>query len=292
MGRTGSSWGKIGAFYVVYFAFLAAWFAVMLTAFYQTLDTEHMPTYSPGKEGGSILQNIAMGYRPLAPVDNIESTLIWYDHKEYNEKDPHRVTHWIDNLDAFVAPYKTNLTSVKYIDCEHQKPNHAANEVCDFKLSEFGSNCNSENKWGYTKQQPCVLLKLNKMINWEPEVYTTMEEVNKEGDMPQSLKDHIQAQTKLNNGTMPEMIWVSCVGKYAPDADEMGKIELLPQQGFQKRYFPYTNVKGYRAPLVAVWFENPKKSVVINIECRAWAKNIKQNRQKRFGLIDFELLLD
>jgi len=287
MGRTGSSWGKIGLFYVVYFSFLAGWFAVMMTAFYQTLDTEHSPTYTPGKDGGSILQNIAMGYRPLAPANNIESTLIWYKHDDTED-----VKHWVNNLNAFVEPYKKKDTSVKYVPCsETVSADPTKGEVCDFSLSSFGTHCSSANSWGYPEGKPCVLLKLNKMMNWEPEVYETMKEVE-DSKMPKSLKTHIQSETKLNNGTVPAMIWTSCIGKYDPDADEMGPIEYIPKQGFQKMYFPYANTHGYRAPLVAVMFKNPRHGVVVNIECRAWAKNIEQNRGKRFGLIDFELLID
>jgi len=287
LGRTGSSWGKIGAFYFVYFSFLACWMAAMLAAFYQTLDTEKMPTYTPGK-GGSILQNIALGYRPLARADNIESTLIWYQHA--NKKD---LEHWVENLDEYTDEYMTPVENVTYVECTEEKgPNLKLDEVCEFNITMFGTNCRKENGWGYKQRQPCVLLKLNKMINWEPEVYKTMEEVNKEKDMPKQLKDHIKAQTDLNLGKMPEMIWTSCVGKYKPDTDEIGELDYLPNQGFEKKYFPYTNVKGYKQPLVAVWFKNPAREKVINIECRAWAKNIVQSRYHRFGLIDFELLLD
>jgi len=38
LGRTASSWVKIFAFYVVLYAFLAAFFAAMLLVFFQTLD--------------------------------------------------------------------------------------------------------------------------------------------------------------------------------------------------------------------------------------------------------------
>ena len=38
LGRTGSSWFKIGLFYVVYYTFLTGFFIGMLVIFYQTLD--------------------------------------------------------------------------------------------------------------------------------------------------------------------------------------------------------------------------------------------------------------
>ncbi|RZC39175.1 Na K-ATPase domain containing protein, partial [Asbolus verrucosus] len=38
LGRTGSSWGKILLFYLIFYAVLIGFFAAMLAVFYQTLD--------------------------------------------------------------------------------------------------------------------------------------------------------------------------------------------------------------------------------------------------------------
>jgi len=298
LGRTGASWGKIGFFYLIFYSFLAAWFAVMLTIFYQTLDTVKQPTYYPG-DGGSILQNIAMGYRPLAPRHNIESTLIWYNQSQWNETDKIRKTtteHWINDLNETVKPYSVKVEGTEYIECNQDtKPDDSKQQVCNFDIkTQFQSHCQPDNKWGYLSGQPCVLLKLNKMIKWVPDVYKNMTDVEKavkKDDMPKELATHIEEETKTK-GFMPQLIWVSCYGKYPPDQDEIGELQYFPQRGFDIKYFPFTNTPGYRAPLVAVKFVNPPKQLVLNIECRAWAKNIKQSRYERFGLIDFELLID
>jgi len=290
LGRTGTSWGKIGVFYMIFYAFLAGWFAVMLTIFYQTLDTKTSPKWIPG-DGGSILKNVAMGYRPLARSNNIESTLIWYDQNDADDID-----HWVNNLNETVKPYtaagKKKAEGTKYIECPPGKtPDAEKQEVCDFSLGSLGTTCTIENKWGYFARTPCVLLKLNKMIQWIPDYYKTMEEVEKEKDMPKDLKEHIKTQQDVN-GTLPEMVWVSCNGKYAPDQEEMHEIVYTPQRGFDGRFFPYTNTPGYLAPLVAVEFKEPTPNVVISVVCTAWAKNVKPVKADRFGLIDFELLLD
>ena len=67
---------KITAFYIVYYAFLTAFFIVMLLAFFQTVD-DKMPTWR-SEAGGLIGKNPAMGFRPGPPDSNIESTLIWF----------------------------------------------------------------------------------------------------------------------------------------------------------------------------------------------------------------------
>lgn len=41
-----------------------------------------------------------------------------------------------------------------------------------------------------------------------------------------------------------------------------------------------------------VQFTNPKRGDLLNIECRAWAKNIKYDRQEREGSVHFELLVN
>lgn len=91
----------------------------------------------------------------------------------------------------------------------------------------------------------------------------------------------------------------------------LGPIAYYPDiQGFPGYYYPYKNGEGYLSPLVAVQFLRPTSNtvniffehifvfvivsggIVINIECKAWAKNIKHNRQDRIGSVHFELLID
>lgn len=67
---------KITLFYIVYYSFLTAFFALMLLAFFQTLD-EKQPTWTMESKG-LIGSNPAMGFRPGPPDSNIESTLIWF----------------------------------------------------------------------------------------------------------------------------------------------------------------------------------------------------------------------
>jgi len=43
--------------------------------------------------------------------------------------------------------------------------------------------------------------------------------------------------------------------------------------------------------LVAIKFTNPKRGVLIHVECRAWAKNIEYDRGDKLGSVRFELLI-
>ncbi|XP_071531623.1 sodium/potassium-transporting ATPase subunit beta-like isoform X2 [Panulirus ornatus] len=284
LGRTGASWFKIGVFYVIFYACLAGFFAVMLAIFYQTLDTISLPKYTPGG-GGSILRNPAMGFRPLPRHENVESTLIWY-----NNGDNDDIKHWVKSLNDFMEPYEENneKPADHVINCSETEPK--SNQVCIFKSDWLADKCNKTENWGYSRDSPCIILKLNKMIRWTPEVYETIEELPP--NMPQALKDHINKSMKENQGIIPKMIWVSCEGENPADQEYIGPIQYSPWQGFPAYYFPYMHIPGYLPPVVAVKFDKPSSNVLINIECRAWAKNINHDRQRRLGLVHFELLKD
>lgn len=285
MGRTGMSWLKIGVFYLIFYLFLAGWFAVMMTIFYQTLDVEVSPTYTPG-DGSSILRHPALGFRPLPRRENVESTLIWY-----KSRNPDDVNYWVKELNDFIRQYEGTQakSGQNVIDCSPDRyPNE--DEVCKFDDQLLGSKCQKNEKWGYELNTPCVILKLNRMINWRPDVYTSVDELPAE--MPQDLKYHISNETVKNGGVVPKMVWISCKGENPADEEYIGPLEYTPYQGFQDYYFPFRNTPGYLAPIVAVEFTRPEPYVLINIECKAWAKNIVHDRSNRLGLVHFELLKD
>ncbi|XP_068244551.1 sodium/potassium-transporting ATPase subunit beta-like isoform X2 [Palaemon carinicauda] len=286
LGRTAINWCKIGVFYVIFYACLAGFFAVMLTVFYQTIDTNHMPKYTPG-DGSSLLRNPAMGFRPLPRAENIESTLIWYKNGDNDD-----IVHWVEALNDFIKPYEGadgSLSGQHIKECrEDVLPGD--DEVCKFEDTWLEDKCTKAEKWGYNRESPCIILKLNRMINWIPEVYETIDELPEE--MPESLKQHIQQRIDDSNGVMPKMIWVSCKGENPADEEYIGPLKYSPWQGFPAYYFPFRNTPGYLPPIVAVQFDQPQSNVLINVECRAWAKNIKHDRQNRLGLVHFELLKD
>jgi len=285
LGRTGSSWFKIGVFYVIFYIFLAGFFSVMMAVFYQTLDTNHLPKYTPGG-GGSLLKNPAMGFRPLPRQENVESTLIWYKNGDNDD-----IKHWVNSLNEFIKPYEgisENLSGQHITDCNENKL-PKPDEVCRFEDKWLKGRCQKAESWGYNRESPCILLKLNKMIRWVPDVYTSKDTLPH--NMPMALQNHIRSLNETEEA-LPKMIWVSCEGENPADQEYIGPITYSPWQGFPAYYFPYMNTPGYLPPIVAVQFERPMSNVLINVECRAWAKNIVHDRGNRLGLVHFELLKD
>ena len=66
---------KIIVFYIIYYAFLAGFFTLMLLVFFQTLN-DREPTWQVDKS--LIGTNPGMGFRPRPEEKNMESTLIWF----------------------------------------------------------------------------------------------------------------------------------------------------------------------------------------------------------------------
>lgn len=289
LGRTGTSWLKITVFFIFFYLCLAGFFAAMLAVFYQTLDTEFKPTYTPGP-GGSILINPALGFRPRPRSENVESSLIWY-----HRTDPEDIEHWTNELNEFTEAYTQHSGNVekctfKKYEMEKKKAGSGDDKkVCEFNRNSLKNQCTPQKEWGYKQNTPCILLKMNRMIDWEPDVYKSLSELPE--DMPQSLKEEIGNITK-KYGNIPPVVWLNCEGEYPADQEYIPRIRYTPYPGFPAYYFPYKNVADYKSPLVGVVFDNPKSNVLINVECRLWAKNILIERGERLGMIHFELLID
>ena len=247
----------------------------MVAVFYEGLDTYPRLEFSPLPSG-----------------ENAGSSLIGYNIR--NERDTQQ---WVDLLNEFIKSYEgkgEESISSDVKDCSDENPAIYENgEVCKFDYQYLGSHCTSAESWGYTRRTPCVIIKMNQVMGWVPEVYTRtdIERDQLPEDMPEYLKEIIK-QSAIDNyyGEPLKMVWVSCEGENAADQEYIGRIKYTPWYGFPAYYFPYMNIPGYLPPIVALRFVRPKQNVLINIQCRAWAKNI--NHSEGEGIVRFHLLLD
>lgn len=85
---------KILLFYVIFYAVLSGFFGAMLAVFYQTLDP-NAPKWQ--LDNSLIGSNPGLGFRPMPPESNVESTLIWY-----KASDEGNYLHWTRELDKFL----------------------------------------------------------------------------------------------------------------------------------------------------------------------------------------------
>ncbi|KAK3927340.1 Sodium/potassium-transporting ATPase subunit beta-2 [Frankliniella fusca] len=284
MGRTGSSWGKIILFYIIFYSALAALFSIMLWVFYQTLDPR-IPKWQT--DGSLIGTNPGLGFRPMPPFANVESTLI-----TYRGTDAENYRFWKDSLVEFLKVYrKPGLTPGRgqnIYNCDYDRP-PGKGQVCDVDVKNW-SPCTSENNFNYHKSAPCVFLKLNKIYGWVPEFYNDTN--NLPPMMPRDLKRHIW-EVGRNNTLKLNTVWVSCEGENPADVENVGPIRYIPDlRGFPGYFYPYENSEGYLSPIMAIHFEKPRTGILIQIECKAWARNIRHDRRDKLGSVHFELMID
>ena len=269
LGRTGLSWFRITIFYIIFYACLAAFWTCMLVIFYQTLANDQ-PKWT--LDSSRIGSSPGLGFRPSPPEKNIDSTLIWF-----NASRTETVDYWVNNLNEYLEPYQTLSTGANAVHCS---PEQAASpdKVCHFPVITGVDNiCSPERKFGFSEGKPCILIKLNRIYNWEPQRYS---------EPPAELAKHLKVEFD------PSHVYITCTGENSADRDNIGDVKYFPNQGIPSNYFPFTNQKGYVSPFVFVEFENINRGVLVNVECRAWAQNIHFDRGDRLGSVHFELLVD
>ncbi|CRL00884.1 CLUMA_CG014135, isoform A [Clunio marinus] len=267
LGRTLPNWGELLIFYTVFYISLAALFAICFKALMMTIPF-HKPKWILDKS--LIGTNPGLGFRPMSK-DVVHGSLIWYD-----------------------------ITEQKQVNYTHEKirNNHKncgfgslpdSHQVCNLNIEDF-DECSKSRSYGYNNSSPCIFLKLNRIYGWIPEYYNDINDLP--SDMPEDLVEYIKSRPQIER----DQVWVSCSGENSVDREVVGDIAYFPTQlrGFPSYFFPYTNIKGYLSPLVAVKFKRPKPNQIINIQCRAWAKNINYNgsHRDRQGSVHFELMID
>ncbi|KAF5897735.1 sodium/potassium-transporting ATPase subunit beta-3-like [Clarias magur] len=153
LGRTASSWALIFLFYLVFYGFLAGMFTLTMWVMLQTLD-DYTPRYRDR------VANPGLMIRPS------ELEL------EVNRSNPQQYSKYVNELESFLKDYNDALQEEneqcpggKYYeqdDIENIK-------VCQFKRSKL-RQCSglADPDFGYAEGQPCVLLKLNRIIGLMP----------------------------------------------------------------------------------------------------------------------------
>lgn len=275
-GRTPKSWGQLLLFYAIFYIVLAALFTICMQGLFSSL-TDNEPTWKLDRS--LIGTNPGLGFRPISEETERGSVI------QFDTKKPDEGKYWIDLLNDFLKNYdRVGSKNSKF--CSFNQT-HSPQDVCDVDVSQFGP-CSPKNEFGYRNSSPCVFLKLNKIFNWKPDYFDNPNELPI--SMPESLKKYIAERKE----TERQLIWVSCNGTNAKDQEDFSPVKYYPAQGFPAYFYPYRNQDGYVSPLVAVQFEKLKFKSFVNVECRAWAKNIIYNgsNRDRMGSVSFQLFVD
>ncbi|CAL8099438.1 unnamed protein product [Orchesella dallaii] len=312
LGRTCGSWLKITVFYIIFYACLAAFFYLCYQIFATTLERPEENGSPKWTQDASLIgANPGVGFRPMPDQDkNSESTLIWY-----RTKDPADSAFWSDQLTDFLNKLKVKEGADNVVECSVGGNSATQKRVCKVPTEGLG-DCTVDNSFGYPDGKPCVLIKLNKIYDWEPEPFGIDDDTNKYDKklledeleekvqeqpkgMPVSLKNYILNEVAKKPGNEIEVlrsVWLSCAGENVGDEENLpeSSITYLPFRGIPGYYFPYKNQPNYKSPFVMVQLNVPETShhTLINVECRAWAKNVKYDRIDRLGSVHFEILVD
>ncbi|EUB56393.1 Sodium/potassium-transporting ATPase subunit beta-2 [Echinococcus granulosus] len=259
LGRTCASWAKIFLYYCFFYAILSGFFLGMIMVFLQFI----VPAKVPMRTGHQSLLRFqpGLGMRPIIDEDK---TLIYY-----SSRDPQVYYEYVDNLNALISYYEEiNVKpAIGFANCTNdQKSPNEPKKVCRFDLESLGP-CNKSNNYGYPDDKPCVILKLNRVYGWMPDV---------------------------TDAAIPHTL-VSCEGQNPEDQENVGPMKFYPsiikngtEYGvFHNQYFPFLGQNGYTSPLVAVQFEKLEKHILILVQCRLYgATNVDPEPVK------FEILLD
>jgi len=218
------------------------------------------------------------------------SLLQWRSSRKTGEKS---IAEMVDNLHQWVVGY--GLKDQYYqqmIDCTSIPRDLLINYFrqglsCIFLSTDVkpGPNpCNKAKNYGYNKGRPCLIIKLNRIFGWIPEPYQSKDEV------PIEIRH-------LWQPVMKNYILIKCFGQYPTDEDHVYQVDHVSVLGNKAigglpiYYYPFLNQPGYRQPYVWVQFVKIESNVLINIVCRAYAKNIRQstNIEDTTGAVHFEI---
>lgn len=217
-----------------------------------------------------------------------EDTLIWY--RSNNRED---VLRWTDQIDQFLAPYKTQ-NSPNVTKCEPGvPPQRGSNEVCQVESPFTWYPCVADRAYQFNSSSsgPCIFLKVDQIPEWTPEYYNS-------STIPDHMPSYLKALIYVNenrhgaDSNRLKILWVTCDGENEVDIENVGPISYHPTMGFDGKYFPFLNADGYLSPLVAIHFERPTRGVLISVVCKLWAKNINHDSSKRIGDVQIDLMVD
>ncbi|CAF4175269.1 unnamed protein product [Rotaria sp. Silwood2] len=161
---------------------------------------------------------------------------------------------------------------------------------CIFLVTDVkpGPNpCTKPKSFGYHKGRPCIAIKINRIFGWIPEPYQSKEEV------PIEIRH-------LWQPVMKNFILIKCFGQYPTDEDlvhEVDHISILGNKaigGIPTYFYPFLNQPGYRQPYIWAQFIKIESNVLLNIVCRAYARNIRQSTdiEDMTGAVHFELFFE
>ncbi|XP_078415811.1 sodium/potassium-transporting ATPase subunit beta-1-like [Cetorhinus maximus] len=268
LGRTGSSWFKIFLFYLIFYGCLAGIFIGTIQVLLLTIS-DFEPKYQDR----------------VAPPGLSHSPYSIKTEISFGMSNPKSYEKFVHSIGKFLDGYNETLQAgnAYFEDC----PETPGDYINRGALDESGGQkrvCRFNRKWlrncsglddpsyGYADGKPCVVAKLNRIINFYP----------KPPKNTTNLPEEVQANYN------PFIIPLHCAAKREEDRDKVGAVEYFGMggyAGFPLQYYPYYGKRlqeKYLQPLVAIQFINITRNVEVRIECKVYGENIGYNEKDRF----------
>ncbi|KAM9312689.1 LOW QUALITY PROTEIN: sodium/potassium-transporting ATPase subunit beta-2-like [Gastrophryne carolinensis] len=275
MGRTATSWALIITFYLVFYAFLTAVFTLSMWVMLQTID-EYNPKYSDR------LANPGLMIRPKMDTAEIVYSLNDSSWQKYSGS----LNTLLQDYNSTVqAERGTNCTSGKYNKQEDNGDvRNYPKSACRFPRETLDCSGLTDTNYGYSSGAPCVLIKMNRVINFLPVKIPSLSNTSITINCTAArLKSDANETTSEKDQLLGSRVY------YPSAANGLGSIDLM--------YFPYYGnraQKNYTQPFVAVKFLNVTQKMDHNVQCTINAANIdsQSDRDKYQGRVIFRLRID
>uniref|UniRef100_A0A8C6WF25 Sodium/potassium-transporting ATPase subunit beta n=1 Tax=Neogobius melanostomus TaxID=47308 RepID=A0A8C6WF25_9GOBI len=266
LGRTGGSWFKIALFYVIFYSCLAGIFIGTIQGMLLTLSN-YKPTWQD--------RVAPPGLSHTPKSDKAEMT--------FNVNDLESYLPYTKALKEFLSKYdeKEQSDPTKFEDCGRDPADYkhrgdlesdvGSRKACRFPRTTLGPCSGLEDRdFGFGKGKPCIIVKLNRIVNFRPKPPVTNESI------PEEAKPKV----------LPNVIPIYCTSKKEEDVDKVGEVKYHGiGGGFPLQYYPYYGKllhPQYLQPLVALQFTNLTMNTEVRVECKVYGENIYYNDKDRY----------
>ncbi|XP_020387259.1 sodium/potassium-transporting ATPase subunit beta-1 [Rhincodon typus] len=268
LGRTGSSWFKIFLFYLIFYGCLAGIFIGTIQVLLLTLS-DFEPKYQdrvapPG-----------LSHTPYSAKTEIS----------FSVSNPKSYESFVTSLRNFLEAYNDSsqqdnsifkscgASPADYVVRGPLDASDGQKKVCPF-YRKWLKNCSGldDPNYGYAEGKPCIIAKLNRIINFYPKP------PKNNTDLPEEV------QANYNPFVLP----IHCTAKKEEEREKIGSVEyfgMAGYAGFPLQYYPYYGKRlqpKYLQPLVAIQFHNISHNMELRIECKVFGENIKYSDKDRF----------
>ncbi|KAH9636188.1 hypothetical protein HF086_007140 [Spodoptera exigua] len=204
---------------------------------------------------------------------------VWPRSEEYNWEqpliqvrgnDPGSWHIWYQRLNDFLRVYETSIPEdPPRAPCSvhNRRDQHLRSDACDMAM-RLWHPCTADDFYGYAMGKPYY--SGSKIHYWVPEPYNMTMPMSIPPDMPQHIREAMYIPAEY------------------PPGFPLSRLHTADRIPYSARNMP-DQVPG---PLIAVHFENPRRGVVINVECRIWTRDIIYDPKSRYGRARFELFVE